>query len=65
MILGIHKIGLGELILVLIITLVILGPSKLPEMGKSMGEAIREFRGNLNKKDDETNKNNDEMKKES
>lgn len=38
------KIGPGELILVLIIALVIFGPSKLPELGQSMGKAINEFK---------------------
>ena len=38
------KLGAGELILILCIVLVIFGPSKLPQVGKSIGEAIREFR---------------------
>ena len=38
------RIGAGELIIILIIVLVIFGPSKLPQIGKSMGEAIKEFR---------------------
>lgn len=38
------KLGLGELILILCIVLVIFGPSKLPQVGKSMGQAIREFK---------------------
>ncbi|MGL4335714.1 MAG: twin-arginine translocase TatA/TatE family subunit [Turicibacter sp.] len=38
------KLGAGELILILCIALVIFGPSKLPQIGKSMGEAIKEFR---------------------
>jgi sec-independent protein translocase protein TatA len=33
-----------HLILVVIILLVVLGPGKLPEVGKSVGDAIREFR---------------------
>ena len=37
-------LGMPELILILIIALVIFGPSKLPEMGSSIGKAIREFR---------------------
>lgn len=37
-------LGMPELILILIIALVIFGPSKLPEMGASIGKAIREFR---------------------
>lgn len=38
------KIGPFELILILVIALVIFGPSKLPQIGKSMGQAIKEFR---------------------
>ena len=37
-------LGMPELILILVIALVIFGPSKLPEMGSSIGKAIREFR---------------------
>lgn len=38
------KLGAGELILILCIALVVFGPSKLPQIGRSFGEAIREFR---------------------
>lgn len=38
------KIGMGELLVILIIVLVIFGPSKLPSLAKSMGQAVREFR---------------------
>ncbi|RPF48754.1 Sec-independent protein translocase TatA [Hydrogenoanaerobacterium saccharovorans] len=38
------KIGMGELLLVLSIVLLIFGPSKLPALAKSMGQALREFR---------------------
>ena len=37
-------LGMPELILILVIALVVFGPSKLPEMGASVGKAIREFR---------------------
>lgn len=47
------KIGAGELIIVLIIALVIFGPSKLPEIGKAFGKSIREFKDNVNKVNDE------------
>jgi sec-independent protein translocase protein TatA len=43
------RIGAGELILILAIALVIFGPSKLPEIGKSIGKAISEFKGHANK----------------
>lgn len=37
-------LGLPEMIVVLVIGLVFLGPSKLPSLGKSLGEAIRGFK---------------------
>jgi sec-independent protein translocase protein TatA len=33
-----------QLIIVMIIALVVLGPKRLPEMGKSLGKGIREFK---------------------
>ena len=38
------NIGAPELIIILVIALLILGPGKLPEVGSSVGKAIREFR---------------------
>ena len=46
-------LGMPELILILIIALVIFGPSKLPEMGASIGKAIREFRNATKEPDSE------------
>ncbi len=43
------KIGVPELIIVLVIALVIFGPAKLPEIGKAMGKGISEFKGHANK----------------
>ena len=37
-------IGAGEFILILVVGLIVFGPSKLPEVGRSIGKAIREFR---------------------
>lgn len=37
-------IGFPELLLILVIALVIFGPSKLPELGKGLGRGIREFK---------------------
>ena len=37
-------IGMPELIIILIVVLIIFGPKRLPEMGKSLGRAIKEFR---------------------
>jgi sec-independent protein translocase protein TatA len=37
-------IGPMELIIILVIALVVFGPKRLPDMGRSLGKAIREFR---------------------
>jgi sec-independent protein translocase protein TatA len=39
-----QNIGIPGLILILVIALIIFGPSKLPEIGKSFGSTLREFK---------------------
>ncbi len=41
------NLGPGELLLILAIALVVLGPKKLPEVGKSLGRGMREFKDSL------------------
>jgi sec-independent protein translocase protein TatA len=41
------SVGPMELIVILIIALVVLGPKKLPEAGKSLGKGMREFKASL------------------
>jgi sec-independent protein translocase protein TatA len=41
------NIGPMELIVVLVIALVVLGPKRLPQAGKSLGNGIREFKDSL------------------
>lgn len=36
--------GTMEIFMILVVALIVFGPQKLPEMGKSLGKAIREFR---------------------
>jgi len=49
------NIGPMELIIVLVIALVILGPKKLPDVGRSVGKGMREFKdGIAGKSDDES-----------
>jgi sec-independent protein translocase protein TatA len=38
------SIGMPELIVVLVIALIVFGPKKLPEIGRGVGSAIREFK---------------------
>jgi len=38
------RLGSTELLIILGIVLIIFGPSKLPELGKSLGKGIRELR---------------------
>ena len=41
------NIGPMEILVVLIIALVVFGPKRLPELGKSLGKGINEFRGSV------------------
>lgn len=38
------NIGIGGLILILVIALIIFGPSKLPELGRAFGRTLSEFK---------------------
>jgi sec-independent protein translocase protein TatA len=45
------NIGPLELIVVLVIALLVLGPKKLPEVGRSIGKGIREFKASVSDED--------------
>jgi sec-independent protein translocase protein TatA len=50
------SIGPMELVIVLVIALLVLGPKRLPEVGRSVGRGMREFKDSLsgmNAHDDE------------
>jgi sec-independent protein translocase protein TatA len=49
------QVGPMEIVLVLVIALIVLGPKKLPEAGRSIGKGMREFKDSLSgaDKDDE------------
>ena len=38
------SLGAPEILVIFVVALVVFGPSKLPEFGKSLGEAIRGFK---------------------
>ena len=42
------NVGPMELIIVLVVALLVLGPKRLPEVGRSLGKGIREFKDSLN-----------------
>lgn len=60
------SIGMPELIVIFVIALIVFGPSKLPDLGKSLGEAIRGFKKAMNESEklpvesSDTRKNNQE-----
>jgi sec-independent protein translocase protein TatA len=50
------NVGLPEMIVVLVIALIVLGPKKLPDVGRSLGSGMREFKDSLSggsKRDDD------------
>lgn len=50
-------LGVPELMVILVIALVIFGPSKLPQIGSGLGKAIRDFKkGVTSSEDDDANK---------
>lgn len=55
-------LGMPEMIVVLVIALVMFGPSKLPNLGKSLGEAIKSFKKGI--RDNETTGDHKEIGKD-
>jgi sec-independent protein translocase protein TatA len=43
----VNNIGPMELVVVLIIALLVVGPKRLPEVGKSLGKGLREFKESI------------------
>lgn len=46
--------GIQELLVILLIVIIIFGASKLPQLGKGLGEGIRNFRKGLKGNDEST-----------
>ncbi len=46
-------IGLPEILIVLVIVLVIFGPKRLPDLGRSLGSGMREFKDSVTGKGDD------------
>ncbi|HZR93866.1 MAG TPA: twin-arginine translocase TatA/TatE family subunit [Gaiellaceae bacterium] len=46
-------IGPWELLILLLVVLLVFGPKRLPEMGRSLGRGMREFKSSITGRDDE------------
>ena len=47
------RLGMGELIVILLIVILLFGSSKLPQLGKGLGEGIRSFKKSFQGEDEE------------
>jgi len=45
------NVGPMELVIVLVVALIVLGPKRLPEVGRSLGNGLREFKDSLQSPD--------------
>jgi sec-independent protein translocase protein TatA len=52
----IPKIGLPEILVILAVALLIFGPGRIAELGKGLGEGIRNFKSAVKNDDKETEK---------
>jgi sec-independent protein translocase protein TatA len=46
-------IGIWEILILLLVLLLVFGPKRLPEMGRSLGKGMREFKDTISGKDDD------------
>lgn len=46
-------LGFGELAVILVLVVLMFGGKKLPQLGSSLGESIKNFKKGLNSKDDD------------
>ena len=54
------NIGPMELVIVLVIALIVLGPKRLPEVGRSVGRGMREFKDSISGVGDDRDRDDDE-----
>ena len=55
------KPGIWELVIVLIIVLLVIGPGRISKLGKDLGEGIREFRQGIGSNEEAEEENVDEV----
>jgi sec-independent protein translocase protein TatA len=57
------NIGPLEIGIILVIVLIIFGPKKLPDLGRSLGSSIREFKGGIGGGSDDDEKDEKQVEK--
>lgn len=58
------SLGLPELLVILVIVIIIFGASKLPQLGRGLGEGIRNFKDSIKPDEQDEGDNEREDKKE-
>lgn len=58
------SLGLPELLVILVIVIIIFGASKLPQLGRGLGEGIRNFKDSIKPDEQDEDDNGKEDKKE-
>jgi sec-independent protein translocase protein TatA len=58
------SLGMGELLVILVIVILIFGVNKIPQLGKGLGEGIRNFKSALKAGEEDTNAKDAVMKDE-
>lgn len=59
----IGPLGIPELVIILVIVLIIFGPSKLPQIGKAIGQGIKSLKKATSEEEEEVKKEVEEEKK--
>jgi len=57
-------LGVTELVIILVIVLIIFGPSKLPQIGKALGESMRALKRSSSEEETEAKKEADKTDKD-
>jgi sec-independent protein translocase protein TatA len=52
------SLGMPELLVILVIVILIFGVNKIPQLGKGLGEGIRNFKSAMRSSQEEAEKNN-------
>lgn len=47
------NVGPMEIVILLVVALLVFGPKRLPEMGRSIGKGMREFKDSISGKDED------------